>query len=133
MGKIIVRDVSRTFPSGRGHGSEVQALDRVSLEIADQEIVCLVGPSGCGKSTLLNMLAGFDAPTSGEVRVGDMEVRHAGPDRRVQYLRGVALGHGEFQPPVGKIGRMSEKSTMRKTASTKLGTLTPMVATVTDR
>jgi NitT/TauT family transport system ATP-binding protein len=85
MGKIIVRDVSRTFPSGRGHGSEVQALDRVSLEIADQEIVCLVGPSGCGKSTLLNMLAGFDAPTSGEVRVGDMEVRHAGPDRIVVF------------------------------------------------
>ena len=65
MGKIIVRNVSRTFPSGHGHGREVQALDGVSLEIADQEIVCLVGPSGCGKSTLLNMLAGFDAPTSG--------------------------------------------------------------------
>ncbi len=81
MGKIIVRDVSRTFPSSRGHGGEVQALDRVSLEIADQEIVCLVGPSGCGKSTLLNMLAGFDAPTTGEVRVGDVEVRDAGPDR----------------------------------------------------
>jgi NitT/TauT family transport system ATP-binding protein len=85
MGKIVVREVSRTFPSGRDHGSEVQALDRVSLEIADQEIVCLVGPSGCGKSTLLNMLAGFDAPTSGEVRVGDVEVRHAGPDRIVVF------------------------------------------------
>jgi NitT/TauT family transport system ATP-binding protein len=85
MGKIVVREVSRVFPSGRGHGNEVRALDRVSLEIADQEIVCLVGPSGCGKSTLLNMLAGFDAPTSGEVRVGDVEVRHAGPDRIVVF------------------------------------------------
>jgi NitT/TauT family transport system ATP-binding protein len=85
MGKIVVRDVSRTFPSGHGGGNEVRALDRVSLEIADQEIVCLVGPSGCGKSTLLNMLAGFDAPTSGEVRVGDVEVRHAGPDRMVVF------------------------------------------------
>ena len=85
MGKIVVREVSRTFVSGRGNGHELQALDRVSLEIADQEIVCLVGPSGCGKSTLLNMLAGFDAPTSGEVRVGDVEVRHAGPDRIVVF------------------------------------------------
>jgi NitT/TauT family transport system ATP-binding protein len=85
MGKIVVRDVSRTFVAGRGNGGEVRALDRVSLEIADQEIVCLVGPSGCGKSTLLNMLAGFDAPTSGQVRVGDVEVRHAGPDRIVVF------------------------------------------------
>ena len=86
MGKIVVRDVSRTFLSGRGQsGSEVQALQGVSLEIADQEIVCLVGPSGCGKSTLLNMVAGFDAPTSGEVRVGDVEVRDAGPDRIVVF------------------------------------------------
>jgi NitT/TauT family transport system ATP-binding protein len=85
MGKIVVRDVSRTFAAGRGNGGEVRALDRVSLEIADQEIVCLVGPSGCGKSTLLNMLAGFDAPTAGQVRVGDVEVRHAGPDRIVVF------------------------------------------------
>ena len=85
MGKIVVRDVSKIFDSGNRHGTEVHALDRVSLEIADQEIVCLVGPSGCGKSTLLNMVAGFDAPTLGEVRVGDTEVRVAGPDRIVVF------------------------------------------------
>jgi ABC-type glutathione transport system ATPase component len=50
-GKIVVREVSRTFVSGPRQRHELQALDRVSLEIADQEIVCLVGPSGCGKST----------------------------------------------------------------------------------
>jgi NitT/TauT family transport system ATP-binding protein len=85
MGKIVVRAVSKTFGSSSRHGTEVQALDTVSLEIADQEIVCLVGPSGCGKSTLLNMLAGFDAPTTGEVRVGDVEVRDTGPDRIVVF------------------------------------------------
>jgi NitT/TauT family transport system ATP-binding protein len=86
MGKIVVRDVCRTFVTGsRGHEQELQALDRVSLEIADQEIVCLVGPSGCGKSTLLNMVAGFDMPTSGDVRVNDVEVREAGPDRIVVF------------------------------------------------
>jgi len=85
MGKIVVRNVSRTFASSSRHGSDVQALDQVSLEIADQEIVCLVGPSGCGKSTLLNILAGFDAPTMGDVRIGDIEVRSAGPDRIVVF------------------------------------------------
>jgi NitT/TauT family transport system ATP-binding protein len=85
MGKIVVRDVGKTFVAGNRHGSEVQALDNVNLEIADQEIVCLVGPSGCGKSTLLNMLAGFDKPTRGEVRVGDVEVRDTGPDRIVVF------------------------------------------------
>jgi NitT/TauT family transport system ATP-binding protein len=85
MGKIVVRDVCKTFGAGTRHGTEVEALDHVSLEIADQEIVCLVGPSGCGKSTLLNILAGFDAPTGGEVQVGDVEVREAGPDRIVVF------------------------------------------------
>jgi NitT/TauT family transport system ATP-binding protein len=85
MAKIVVRDVSKRFEAATRHGTEIEALDHVSLEIADQEIVCLVGPSGCGKSTLLNMLAGFDAPTDGEVRIGDVEVRGAGPDRIVVF------------------------------------------------
>ena len=39
---------------------------------------------------------------------------------------------GEFQPPVGKMGRTKEKRTIRNTASTKFGTLTPRVATLTE-
>jgi NitT/TauT family transport system ATP-binding protein len=85
MGKIVVRDVSKTFASDGRQGIAVHALDQVNLEIADQEIVCLVGPSGCGKSTLLNMLAGFEAPTTGDIRVGDVEVRDTGPDRIVVF------------------------------------------------
>src|SRR3989442_4672536 len=85
MGKIVVREVSKTFGAGSRPGGNTQALDTVSLEIGDQEIVCLVGPSGCGKSTLLNMLAGFEAPTTGDRRVGELEVLGAGPDRIVGF------------------------------------------------
>jgi NitT/TauT family transport system ATP-binding protein len=47
----------------------VHALDRVSLEVAPGEFVCILGASGCGKSTLLNLVAGLDAPSAGTVQV----------------------------------------------------------------
>jgi NitT/TauT family transport system ATP-binding protein len=53
-----------------GHGGgAVAALDRISLEVATGEFVCLVGASGCGKSTLLNLVAGLDDPSAGTVSV----------------------------------------------------------------
>ena len=60
--------VSKVF----GHaGAAVAALDRVSLEMAAGEFVCLVGASGCGKSTLLNLAAGLEQPSAGRVSVVD--------------------------------------------------------------
>ena len=53
-----------------GHGTgAVAALDRISLDVATGEFVCLVGASGCGKSTLLNLVAGLDQPSAGTVSV----------------------------------------------------------------
>ena len=68
---VAVREVTRIF--GRGPGA-VTALDRLSLEVARGELVCVVGASGCGKTTLLNLIAGLDQPTSGTVEVGDRKV-----------------------------------------------------------
>jgi NitT/TauT family transport system ATP-binding protein len=63
---VSLRGVTKTF----GHGGDaVTALDRVSLDIAEREFVCLVGASGCGKSTLLSIIAGLDRASSGTVDV----------------------------------------------------------------
>ena len=68
---ITVTEVSKVF--GRGE-SALLALDRLSLEVAPGEFVCLIGASGCGKSTLLNLVAGLDAATSGEISTGGHRV-----------------------------------------------------------
>ncbi|KKL68434.1 hypothetical protein LCGC14_2125040, partial [marine sediment metagenome] len=49
------------------NGSHIQALENVSLDLAEGELMSVLGPSGCGKTTLLNIVAGFLAPTSGRM------------------------------------------------------------------
>jgi len=82
MPHIEVRDVSLTYdtPAGR-----VVGVAGASFDIEQSEFVCLVGPSGCGKSTLLNIIAGFLAPTSGEVRIGGAPVTGRGMDRGIVF------------------------------------------------
>ncbi|MEO5734561.1 MAG: ABC transporter ATP-binding protein [Rubrivivax sp.] len=59
-----------------------QAVDQVSLDIAQGEIFALLGPSGCGKSTLLRLLAGFEAPTSGRVLLDGQDLVDLAPYQR---------------------------------------------------
>ncbi len=47
----------------------VTAVDAAQFTVNDNEFMCILGPSGCGKSTLLRMVAGFEAPTSGDIRI----------------------------------------------------------------
>jgi len=68
---VALTDVVKVYGSGP---RAVQALDRVSLTVAEGEFVCLIGASGCGKSTLLSLVAGLDAPTSGQVDTGGRRV-----------------------------------------------------------
>jgi putative spermidine/putrescine transport system ATP-binding protein len=58
------------------------AVDNVSLEIPHGSYCCLLGPSGCGKTTILRMIAGHEAPTSGEIRIGGQSVVGLPPVRR---------------------------------------------------
>ena len=52
----------------------VAAVRNLNMSIEDGEFVVFVGPSGCGKTTTLRMIAGFEDPTSGEIRIGGQVV-----------------------------------------------------------
>ena len=65
-------EVSKEY---RTDDDDIQALDRVSLQLHEGEFLSIVGPSGCGKSTLMLIVAGLIPPTSGAVRIGGVEVR----------------------------------------------------------
>jgi putative ABC transport system ATP-binding protein len=58
----------------RYDGNTTPAVEHVNLTVAKGEAVAVMGPSGSGKSTLLNLIAATDRPTSGTVRVGDLDV-----------------------------------------------------------
>jgi NitT/TauT family transport system ATP-binding protein len=75
-------DVTKVFPRPDGSGTFV-AVDRLSFEIAQGEIVAVLGKTGCGKSTMFNLLSGLTEPTSGKVSV----VGHD-PFKEFNYFRG---------------------------------------------
>jgi NitT/TauT family transport system ATP-binding protein len=80
--KLAIEDVSKSF---KGASGPVLALDRVSLQVAEGEFVCLVGASGCGKSTLLNIIAGLEKPDSGAVKADGKAVTGPGRERLVMF------------------------------------------------
>ncbi|MGN0330751.1 MAG: ABC transporter ATP-binding protein [Kineothrix sp.] len=80
--KVKIDNVRRVFDTRNG---EMIALNGVSLDIMENEFICVVGPSGCGKSTLLNIIAGLLEPTSGKVYCDGKEVAGTGTERGVVF------------------------------------------------
>jgi multiple sugar transport system ATP-binding protein len=76
MADVELHALTKEFPGG------VRALDTLDLTIADGEFFALLGPSGCGKTTLLRTIAGLEAPTAGQVRIGDRDVTGLAPGAR---------------------------------------------------
>jgi len=79
---IEIRAVHKEFAKGE---RRVVALEEIDLTVDEREFVAILGPSGCGKSTLLNMVAGFDLPTRGSVRVAGEEILAPAPSRGVVF------------------------------------------------
>lgn len=79
---ITARHIKKRF---RAKKELVTALDDCSIEVLENEFVCIVGTSGCGKSTLLRMLAGLDFPTEGDIVIKDRRVEGPAPDRGMVF------------------------------------------------
>ncbi|MCF6445782.1 taurine ABC transporter ATP-binding protein [Nereida sp. MMG025] len=69
-------------------GGAVQALKDVSLDLKQGELLSVLGPSGCGKTTLLNIVAGFLAPTAGEIRLNGHTVQGPDAERGMVFQQG---------------------------------------------
>ena len=84
---LSLEGVSRVY----GEEVLVHALRDVSLDIRAGEYLSIVGPSGSGKSTMLGLLGVLDLPSSGTIRIQDVEVNTL-PDAERSRLRGQAIG-----------------------------------------
>jgi putrescine transport system ATP-binding protein len=72
---VEFRNVTKRF-------GDVTAIDNQSLSIFPQEFFALLGPSGCGKTTLMRMLAGFEAPTEGQILLDGQDLASVPPNKR---------------------------------------------------
>ncbi|MEA1911097.1 MAG: ABC transporter ATP-binding protein [Spirochaetota bacterium] len=72
---LILKDISKSF-------DKFQAVKKINLEVGKGEFLTLLGPSGCGKSTTLRMVAGFEAPTAGEIIYNGNVINDLTPQKR---------------------------------------------------
>lgn len=83
---ITLESVNKSYKTGKICN---KVLTDVNLQISGSKIICISGPSGAGKSTILNILAGLDAPDSGEVKYNDANIYKYSEKEMEQYRRTV--------------------------------------------
>lgn len=83
---LRMENVSKSFP--KIENNEItNALDEISLEIHNDEFICIVGESGCGKSTILRLIAGLIVPTKGRITMNDEVIREPSPNRGMVFQK----------------------------------------------
>ncbi|SFD88701.1 taurine transport system ATP-binding protein [Sulfitobacter brevis] len=82
-------------------GGSVQALKDVSIDLKAGELLSVLGPSGCGKTTLLNIVAGFLAPTSGEIVLNGKSVHGPSAERGMVFQQGALFEWMSVRENVG--------------------------------
>jgi len=75
MPGLRLNNISKSF-------KDRKVIDRVSLEIAEGELLVVLGPSGCGKSTLLRLITGLEEVDDGEIWIGERRVDSLPPQKR---------------------------------------------------
>ena len=80
--KIVLKNLTKRFPSRNKKGQDVIAVNNFNFEIPDGQLIGLLGPSGCGKSTTLNLISGLETPTEGRILFGDEDVTALPPEAR---------------------------------------------------
>jgi putative ABC transport system ATP-binding protein len=85
---IALRGVSKTVQSGE---SPLTILHPLTLDVPDGQCLAIIGPSGSGKSTLLGLIAGLDAPSSGEIHIAGVDITRLDEDALAR-LRGEKIG-----------------------------------------
>ena len=81
--KIVCDNISKTFIQ---KGTQmVPVLEKVSLEVRDQEFLVILGPGQCGKSTLLRIIAGLEEPDHGDITLEGKPIKGPGPDRGLVF------------------------------------------------
>ena len=116
---LVINDVSMTFTLP--NGSAVEALKDINLTIKEGELMSVLGPSGCGKTTLLNILAGFLAPTSGQIFLNDNPVLEPSSERGMVFQQGALFEWMNVRANIGFGPKM--KGTPQKTIDARVDDL----------
>ena len=80
--KVVLKNLTKRFPSRGKKGDDVIAVNNFDFEIPDGKLIGLLGPSGCGKSTTLNLISGLETPSSGSIFFGEDDVTRLPPENR---------------------------------------------------